>query len=87
MDVAIPIAATHEDSSHAQTKYDKATQFIEWIQHIHQHVQDILQKSNSKYKQRHDQHRVPHKFQMGDKVWFHLQKERLIGTHRKLRPL
>jgi hypothetical protein len=30
---------------------------------------------------------VPHKFQVGDKVWLHLQKERLTGTHRKLRPL
>jgi hypothetical protein len=30
---------------------------------------------------------VPHKFQVGDKVWLHLQKERLIGPHRKLRPL
>jgi hypothetical protein len=36
---------------------------------------------------RHDQHRVPHKFQVGDKVWLHLQKERLTGPHRKLRPL
>jgi hypothetical protein len=24
---------------------------------------------------------------MGDKVWLHLQKERLIGPHRKLHPL
>ena len=24
---------------------------------------------------------------MGDKVWLHLQKERLIGSHRKLHPL
>jgi hypothetical protein len=35
----------------------------------------------------HDQHRVPHKFQVGDKVWLHLQKERLTGPHRKLLPL
>jgi hypothetical protein len=66
---------------------DKATRFIEWIQHICQHVQDILQKSNAKFKQRHDQHRVPHQFQVGDKVWLHLQKECLIGPHRKLHPL
>ena len=26
-------------------------------------------------------------FQVGDKVWLHLQKERLAGPHRKLRPL
>jgi hypothetical protein len=30
---------------------------------------------------------VPHKFQVGDKVWLHLQKERLTGPHRKLFPL
>jgi hypothetical protein len=35
----------------------------------------------------HDQHRVPHKFQAGDKVWLHLQKERLTEPHRKLFPL
>jgi hypothetical protein len=51
MDVALPLAATQADSSHAQTEADKATWFIERIQHIHQQVQDILQKSNAKYKQ------------------------------------
>ena len=40
-----------------------------------------------KYQQRHDQHRVTHNFQVGDKVWLHLQKERLTGLHRKLCPL
>jgi hypothetical protein len=46
-----------------------------------------LDRANAKYKQRHDQHRVPHNFQVGDKVWLHLQKECLAGPHRKLRPL
>jgi hypothetical protein len=82
IDVALPLAVTSTDSSPAPTEADKATQFIERIQHICQQVQDILQKSNDKYKQRHDQHRVPHKFQVGDKVWLHLQKERLTGPHR-----
>jgi hypothetical protein len=72
IDVALPLAVTSTDSSPAPTEADKATQFIERIHHIHQQVQDILQKSNDKYKQRHDQHRVPHKFQVGDKVWLHL---------------
>jgi hypothetical protein len=87
MDVALPLATTSTDLSPAPPEADKATWFIEQIQHIHQQVQDILQKSNAKYKQRHDQHRVPHKFQVGDKVWLHLQKERLTGPHWKLRPL
>jgi hypothetical protein len=30
---------------------------------------------------------VPHKFQVGDKVWLHLQKERLTRPHQKLFPL
>jgi hypothetical protein len=46
-----------------------------------------LQKSNAKYKQRHDQHRVPHQFQVGNKVWLNFQKESLTGPHQKLFPL
>ena len=30
---------------------------------------------------------MQHNFQVGDKVWLHLQKERLTGPHRKLLPL
>jgi hypothetical protein len=87
MDVALPLATTSVDSSLAPPEADKATRFIEWIQYICQQVQDILQKSNAKYKQLHDQHRVPHKFQVGDKVWLHLQRERLTRPHQKLLPL
>jgi hypothetical protein len=87
IDVALPLATTQAESSHVQSEADKATRFIERIQHIRQQVHEILQKANAKYKQRHDQHRVPHQFQVGDKVWLHLQKECLTGPHRKLRPL
>ena len=66
---------------------EKENFFIEHIQHIHQQVHEILDKANAKYKQRHDQHRVPHNFQVGGKVWLHLQKEHLTGPHCKLRPL
>ena len=72
IDVALPFASTQVDSSHQHTEADKATRFIERIQHIREHVQDILQKANAKYKQRHDQHQVPHTFKVGDKVWLHL---------------
>jgi hypothetical protein len=58
MDVAITLASKNAESSHAQTEADKSTWFIERILHIHEHIQDILQKSNAKYKQHHDQHRV-----------------------------
>jgi len=30
---------------------------------------------------------VPHKYEVGDKVWLHLQKERRIGAYQKLIPL
>ena len=83
----MPFVATQEDSAHVQSEADKAKQFIEHIQHIRQQVHDILDRANAKYKQRHDQHRVPHNFQVGDKVWLHLQKECLAGPHRNLHPL
>ena len=83
----MPFAATHADSAHVQSETDKENSFIEHIQHIFQQVHDILEKSNAKYKQRHDQHRVPHKFEVGDKVWLHLPKEHLTGAYRKLKPL
>jgi hypothetical protein len=87
IDVALPLAVTSTDSSPAPTEVGKATRFIEWIQNIRQQFQDILQKSNDKYNQCHDEHQVPHKFQMGNKFWLHLQKERLTGPHQKLHPL
>ena len=87
IDVAMPFAATQADSAHVQSEVDKANKFIEHIQHICHQVHDILDRANAKYKQQHDQHQVPHKFQVGNKVWLHLQKERLTGPYRKLRPL
>jgi hypothetical protein len=83
----MPFVATQEDSTHVQSEADKENNFIECIQHIRQQVHDILDRAIAKYKQRHYQHQVLHNFQVGDKVWLHLQKERLTGPHRKLRPL
>ena len=31
--------------------------------------------------------RVPHKHQVGNKVWLHMEKEHLTRAHQKLRPL
>jgi hypothetical protein len=87
IDVALPLAVTSTNSYPTPIEAEKATQFIERIHHIHQQVQYILQKSNNKYKQHNDQHWVPHKFQVGENFWLHLQKERLTGPHRKLGPL
>ena len=60
--MAIPFAATQVDSAHMQSEAEKANNFIERIQHIHQQVHDILDKANVEYKQRNDQRQVPHKF-------------------------
>eukprot|EP00253_Pinus_taeda_P018009 PITA_18009 len=66
---------------------ERANNFIEHIQHNRQQVDVILDRSNAKHQQCHDQHQVSHKFQVGDKVWLHLQKECLAGPHCKLRML
>ena len=68
----MPFAAPQADSGHVQYEADKANNFIERIQHMNQQVHDILDRANAKYKQRHDQHQVPHNFQVGNKVWLHL---------------
>ena len=54
---------------------------------IHQQVQEQLEKSQSKYKERHEKHRVDHKFQEGDEVWLHISKERMQGEVKKLKPI
>ena len=36
IDIAMPFVATQEDSAHVQSEADKANNFIEHIQHIHQ---------------------------------------------------
>jgi hypothetical protein len=83
----MPFVATQEDSAHVQSEEDKENNFIEHIQHIYQQVHHILDRANAKYKKRHDQHRVPHNFQVGDKVWLHLQKEHLAGPQCQLHSL
>ena len=54
---------------------------------IHQQVQEQLEKSKNKYKERHEKHRVDHKFQEGDEVWLHISKERMQGEGKKLKPI
>lgn len=66
---------------------DKASKFIERIQLIHHTVQEQLEKSQSSYKERHDKHRVNHKFQVGDEVWLYIRKGRLQGEGKKLKPI
>jgi hypothetical protein len=42
IDVALPLTTTQTNSSHVQSETDKATIFIERIQHIRQQVHEIL---------------------------------------------
>ena len=58
---------------------DRATRFIEQIQEIHEGVQGQLEKSQAKYKARHDKHRMEHSFQVGDQVWLYINKDRMQG--------
>jgi hypothetical protein len=62
-----------------QYDIDRAEKFIEQIQSIHQMVQEQLEKSQAKYKTRHDKHRVDHSFQVGDEVWLYISKEMIQG--------
>ena len=66
---------------------DKAIKFIEQIQEIHQAVQEQLERSQAKYKARHDKHRVEHSFQVGDQVWLYISKDRMQGEGKKLKPI
>jgi hypothetical protein len=81
IDVALPLGTTQTNYSDVHFEADKATRFIKQVDHIHQKVHKIFWKANDKYNQHHDQHRVLHKFHVGDKVWLNLQKERLAGPH------
>ena len=66
---------------------DRETRFIEQIQEIHQAVQEQLEKSQAKYKERHDKHQMEHSFQIGDQVWFYISKDRMQGEGKNLKPI
>lgn len=42
----------------------------------------MLQKSQEEYKGNHDQHVIDKSFIVGDKLWLHLNKQRLQGLVR-----
>ena len=50
-------------------------------------MQEQLEKSQAKYKTRHDKHCVDHSFQFGDEVSLYVSKERLKGKGKKLKPI
>ena len=46
-----------------------------------------MEKIKSQYKAQHERHRVDHQFQVGYQVWLHINKERLKGEGKKLKPV
>lgn len=66
----------YEDSI-GQDDREKVQKFILQIQMIHQVVQEQLEKSQAQYKARHDKHQVYHQFQVGDKVWLYISKDKM----------
>ena len=66
---------------------DKTLNFIERIQAMQLEIQEQLEKSQAKYKARHDKHQIDHQFQVGDRVWLHITKERMKGEGKKLKPI
>jgi len=83
----LAFASTSDEDLVLHNEEERAKNFIERIRLIHQKVKEQLEKSQAKYKERHDRHRVDHKFQVGDQVWLHLSKERQHGKGKKLKPL
>ena len=50
-------------------------------------IQGQLEKIQTKYKARHDMHQVYHQFQVGDRVWLHITKERMKCEGKRLKPI
>ncbi|KAM1527565.1 hypothetical protein TB2_016614 [Malus domestica] len=74
-------------SGKEEEEHVRAQRFLERVSKIHKEVEAQLQRSQQRYKNRHDKHRVPCKFKEGDLVWLHLGKERLQGEGKKLKPI
>jgi hypothetical protein len=76
-----------ENKEDEKNDTDKAKRFIQRIQQVHQEVHEQLEKIQAKYKVRHDKHRVDHQFQVGDQVWLHINKDRMKGEGKNLKPI
>jgi hypothetical protein len=65
----------------------KVEKIVENIRQIHFQVQETLNKSQEKYKARHDHHRTEKTFRVGGRVWSLLNKERLEGLGKNIKAL
>jgi hypothetical protein len=52
----------------------KGEKIVKNIRQIHLQVHETLNKSQEKYKVRHDQHIIEKAFKVGDRAWLHLNK-------------
>ena len=66
---------------------NKSLMFIQRIQAVQQEFQEQLEKSQAKYKARHDKYRIDHQFQVGDRVLLHITKERMKGEGKNIKPI
>ena len=66
---------------------EKDSKFIQKVQAIHQVVEAQLEQSQAKYKARHDKHCIDHQFQVDHRFWLDINKERMQGEGRKLKPI
>lgn len=60
----------------ATRDHGEAVYFVAGVSHIHQQVHDNLRLTSAQYKEAADRHRRDVQFEVGDKVWAVLTKER-----------
>jgi hypothetical protein len=46
-----------------------------------------LDKIQAKYKVRHHKHRVDHQFEVENQLWLHINKDRMKGEDKNIRPV
>ena len=78
---------SHKTKEDGYDNAKKAMRFIQKTKKMHKVVQEHLEKSQAKYKMRHDKHRADHHFKVGDQVWIYISKERLKGEGKRLKSI
>jgi hypothetical protein len=61
--------------------------YFEKIRHIHLQVEEMLKKSQEKYKFIHDHYKENRTFRVGERAWLQLNKERRQGPINNIKGL